>query len=228
MVVGLKQMGSIVAVTANGTNDCPAMSKADVALAMAKNSTDLCNKAADILITDDNFVTVVLARFLGINLRENVQRYLSYRLTVSICVCLITIIGSVVCKESPLTPIELLSILCISDVLAMIALATEKPQTNLLQNQSQNLDDYIVSRKMMKHIIGQVIWQCIVIFTLTFAGEYMIPESDSRHEWPQKPGYVHPGRASDYISSDVYSVEMANELGQSRHMTFVFTVFIFM
>lgn len=81
---------------------------------------------------------------------------------------------------------------------------------------------------MMKHIIGQVLWQCLVIFTLIFAGEYIIPESDPRLEWPQKPGFVHPGRASDYISSDVYSDEMARELGPSRHMTFVFSVFIFM
>ena len=59
LVAGLKQMGCTVAVTGNGTNDAPAMKEADVAFSMAQDSTEICNQAADILITDNNFLGIV-------------------------------------------------------------------------------------------------------------------------------------------------------------------------
>jgi Ca2+ transporting ATPase len=88
--------------------------------------------------------------------------------------------------------------------------------------------DYIISRKVSKHIIGQALYQCLIILVLFFNGEYLIPESNSKHEWPQNPGFVQPGRASDLNSSVIYSDKMASEIGPSRHLTFVFTAFVFM
>jgi Ca2+ transporting ATPase len=61
---------------------------------------------------------------------------------------------------------------------ASIALATELPKPELLKRLPQNREDYIVSRKMTKHILGQAIWQCIVLLIFLFAGEHLIPESD--------------------------------------------------
>lgn len=63
------------------------------------------------------------------------------------------------------------------DSLASLALATEMPKPELLLRMPQNRDDYIVSRKMIKHILGQALWQCSVLFTFLFAGEYLVPES---------------------------------------------------
>lgn len=88
----------------------------------------------------------------------------------------ITIIGSATIKSEILTPIQMLWINLIMDALASLALATESPTRDLLLRKPHKRDDYIVSKKMFKHIIGQSIYQLLVLTILTFA-EHSIPES---------------------------------------------------
>lgn len=149
-------------------------------------------------------------------------------MTVNVGACIITFVGAIVGKGSPLQAIQLLWVNLIMDSLASLALATELPKASLLLRKPQNRADYIVSRKMVKHILGQAIWQCILLWVFLFAGEYIIPESDPEFEWDKNPGFVYPGRAAGWDGSDLYTKDMELKKGPSRHLTFIFTAFVFM
>ena len=105
-----------------------------------------------------------------------------------------TFFGSCITKETPLQAIQLLWVNLIMDSLAALALATELPKDSLLERAPQNRADYIVSRKMIKHILYQSLWQVIVLFFFLFAGEFVIPESDIERQHGNVTGYVTPGR----------------------------------
>lgn len=78
MVTGLKQMGCTVAVTGDGTNDAPALKKADVGFGMNMVGTDVCKEAADILLMKDDFSSIVKAAKWGRNIYDNIQRFLRF------------------------------------------------------------------------------------------------------------------------------------------------------
>lgn len=80
---------------------------------------------------------------------------------------------------------------------------------------------------MTKHILGQAIWQCVVLFVFLFAGEYLIPESEPGLIY-EPTGNTFPGRADDWEGNPLWTKEMYTEHGASRHLTFIFSAFVMM
>lgn len=85
-------------------------------------------------------------------------------------------IGSIVLKDSPLEPIQLLWVNLIMDSLGALALATEPPKKDLLRRPPYRRDEYIVSRKMVKHLLCNAVYQVIIVYAIVFAGEFWFPE----------------------------------------------------
>ena len=146
LVLGLSENGHIVSVTGDGTNDAPALKRADVGFAMGIAGTEVARDAADIILLDDNFTSIVKAVMWGRNIYDSIRKFLQFQLTVNVVAVFCTLIGAALMKHEVFTPIQMLWINLIMDSLASLALATESPTEKLLDRLPHKRTDYIISK----------------------------------------------------------------------------------
>ncbi|CBZ55147.1 hypothetical protein NCLIV_055720 [Neospora caninum Liverpool] len=247
LVTALKQKGRVVAVTGDGTNDAPALKKADVGFAMGLSGKEVAKQAADIVMLDDNFTCIVKAVRWGRNVYDNIRRFLQFQLTVNVVAVVLTVVCAAVEREAPLSAVQMLWVNLIMDSFASLALATESPTDDLLNRKPQGRDSYLISRTMLTSIVASAIYQLTVMIGLIFWGERFLPEtkwsfltdeerktlgfcefSDCDFATYTGTRMVSGRRYKLFSTEDDYKLDWLREVGPSRHGTFVFNTFVFM
>ena len=154
IVKAWQRNGAVVAMTGDGVNDSPALKNADIGIAMGKNGTDVAKNAADIILTDDNFVTIVEAVKQGRNIYDNIKKAIHFLIATNIGEIVTIFMGLVLGLKSPLLAIQLLWINLVTDSLPAIALGLERPEKDIMNRKPVN---------SKKGIFADGLWNKIIV-----------------------------------------------------------------
>jgi P-type Ca2+ transporter type 2C len=189
IVQALQTKGEIAAMTGDGVNDAPALKRADIGVAMGVTGTDVTKEAADMVLLDDNFATIVAAVEVGRTIYDNIRKFIKYTLTSNAGEIWVMLLGPLFGMPLPLLPLQILWINLVTDGLPGLALAIEPTERDTMRRPPYPPNENIFARGMAPHILwvgllmggvslavgyrlwgtGNPLWQTMVFMTITLS-----------------------------------------------------------
>ena len=179
IVEALQGQGEIVAMTGDGVNDAPALKKADIGVAMGITGTDVSKEAADMILLDDNFTTIVAAIEQGRIIYDNIRKFIKYTLSSNTGELFLMLIGPLVGMPLPLLPLQILWVNLVTDGLPGLALAEEKGESGIMTRKPFHPKESVFSRG----IGAQIIWIGILMGIVSLVVGWIYWRIDPNSPW---------------------------------------------
>ncbi|MGO0122646.1 cation-translocating P-type ATPase [Desulfothermobacter acidiphilus] len=168
IVEALQRNGHIVAMTGDGVNDAPALKKADIGVAMGRSGTDVAKEAADMVLLDDNFATIVAAVEEGRVIYDNIKKFLQYLMTTNFSEILIILVGLLGGMPVPLTPLQILWVNLVTDGLPALALSVEPAEAGVMHRPPVDPRSGIFTRRLAGHILWAGVFMAFVCLAVGY------------------------------------------------------------